>query len=208
MLHDEPLLRLVEEEIAAAWERQESPSPSTSGSKGDEQLDIKYLCANSPHLNSVFHETLRLRNGAGALREVTQPTVIRGKTLQPGNSIMIPFHQLHLNERVWGPTADKFDPARFLDKPGLTRHPSFRPFGGGATLCPGKLIGKEQAFGFIAILLRRFKIRLSTAHEGGAETVQFPRMNDTVPSLGINGPMDETEVIVEVMARSNNKKED
>ncbi|KAK4206940.1 cytochrome P450 [Rhypophila decipiens] len=218
LLYDENLMRLVEKETAAAWKPGEMSSSGISGSNDSEQLDIKYLCSNSPQLSALFYETLRLRNGAAALREVTKPTVIGGKMLQPGSSVMIPFRQLHLNEHVWGSTAHEFDATRFLKNEGLARHPSFRPFGGGKTLCPGKLMGMEQVFGFVAILLRRFEIKLAatlrqdmgmsgkacSTPEGAVVRPPFPRINDAVPSLGISGPVAGTDVVVEMRTRVNN----
>jgi cholesterol 7alpha-monooxygenase len=221
LLYDESLFLAVKQETEAAW-RQPPPSvasPSSGGEDQDEQLDVKYLSANSPRLEAIFNETLRLRNGAGAIREVTKTCVSGGKVLQAGNSLMIPFRQLHTNEKVWGPTVNNFDPSRFLDKKSLARHPSFRPFGGGATMCAGKTLAKEEVFGFIAILLRRFDVRLaarapldetaSRPSRDGSPNIgripPFPLMNDTVPSLGINGPIDGMDVIVDITTRCPKK---
>jgi cholesterol 7alpha-monooxygenase len=142
---------------------------------------------------------MRLKNGAGALRVVKEKTVIGDKLLQPGNSILIPFHQLHTNEHVWGPTVGDFDPSRFLEKKSLARHPSFRPFGGGTTYCPGRVIAKEQVFGFIAVLLHRFDIKLAQAEGSVGEKPPFPLLNDSVPSLGINGPLSGMDIIVDMI---------
>ncbi|KAI1171189.1 cytochrome P450 [Nemania sp. FL0916] len=178
LLYDSRLFEEVKNETEAAWRSQ--------------KLDIKFLCANCPHLESVLNETLRIKNGAGALRVVVEETQVGTKMLQAGNSILIPFRQLHSNRNVWGPSVDDFDPYRFLKQKSLARHPSFRPFGGGGTLCPGRTLAKEQVFGFIAILLHRFSIKLA-----GSTTQQpFPRLNDLSPSLGIGGPVKGTDVMV------------
>lgn len=172
MLYDQDLFSRVKEETESAWQ---------SGN-----LDIKHLCANSPLLNSILHETLRLNNGAGALRSVTEETVIGGKVLQPGNSIMIPFKQLHTNRGVWGSTVDHFDPQRFLNNKNLSRHASYRPFGGGASYCPGRTMAKEQVLGFITVLLHRFDFQLA---DSGRKQAPFPRLNTVTPSLGVSGPV-------------------
>lgn len=177
LLYDPCLFEQVKQETEAAWKTQ--------------KLDIKYLCANCPHLESVLNETLRIKNSAGALRVATEETQVGTKTLQPGNSILIPFRQLHSNRNVWGPSVDDFDPYRFLRQKSLARHPSFRPFGGGGTLCPGRTLAKEQVFGFIAILLHRFDIRLA----GSATQQPFPRLNDLAPSLGIGRPVKGMDVM-------------
>ncbi|KAM4064610.1 cytochrome p450 [Hirsutella rhossiliensis] len=183
LLYDEALLRPVRQETEAAWR---------AG-----RLDVKHLCANSTRLHAVFNETLRLRNGAGALRVVTQQTVIGGKVLAQGHSILIPFRQLHTNEAVWGPTVGAFDPSRFLNRKSLARHSSFRPFGGGTTYCPGRILAREEVYGFIAVLLHRFDVAL---HPDAGEQ-PFPRFNDTVPSLGVSGPLGGMDVLVDLAPR-------
>ncbi|KAI0439832.1 cytochrome P450 [Xylaria telfairii] len=180
LLHDISLLEQVKQETEAAW--------------FDGSLDLKYLSANCPLLNSTFHEVLRVKNGAGALRVVTKDTRIGQKHLKAGNSIMIPFRQLHVNKNVWGPKFAEFDPYRFLSKKSLARHPSFRPFGGGLTYCPGRMLAREQVFGFVAILLHRFTIKLAQIPGGQS----FPRFNDLTPSLGISGPIKGMDVIISI----------
>ncbi|KAF2971334.1 hypothetical protein GQX73_g2192 [Xylaria multiplex] len=182
LLYDDDLFRSVKSETEAAWH---------SG-----ELDIKYLCANSPTLEAVFHEALRLNGGAMVSRVVLEETTIGGKVLTPGDSILIPSRQLHTNECVWGPDVRQFNPKRFLKNKSLARHSSFRPFGGGLTYCPGRVLAKEEVYGFIAILMHRFDIQLALAHDGSKPP--FPILNDTTPALGITGPLRETEIFVDV----------
>lgn len=120
-------------------------------------LDIKYLCENSPYLESVLYESLRLHGGAMVSRIVLRKTKIGEKILQPGNIILMPSRQLHTNKNVWGHSALEFNPVKFLKNKSLGRHPSFRPFGGGSTYCPGRVLAKEEVFSFVAILLYHSK---------------------------------------------------
>ncbi|KAI1116626.1 cytochrome P450 [Nemania sp. NC0429] len=184
LLYDPNLFEQVKTETEAAWR------------SDDGKPDIKSLCANSPHLESVLNETLRIKNSAGALRVVVEETQVGTKTLQAGNAILIPFRQLHSNRNVWGPSVDEFDPYRFLKRRSLARHPSFRPFGGGGTLCPGRTLAKEQVFGFIAILLHRFDVKLAAGPETQQQQQPFPRLNDLAPSLGIGRPVKGMDVMV------------
>lgn len=186
ILHDQDLLRRTVNETEQAWR---------SG-----QLDIKYLCSNSPVVDAVLQETLRLKNGAGALRTVVQDTTIGSKVLQKGNTVMIPFRQLHTNENVWGPTVNQFDPDRFNKKKTLSRNPSYRPFGGGATYCPGRLLAREQVLGFIAIFFHRFHVGLACTP---GHNPPFPQMNNKTPSLGIQGPIKGDDVIISVAVRNH-----
>ncbi|OTA54021.1 cytochrome P450 [Hypoxylon sp. EC38] len=182
LLYDEFLMKLAQDEIEAPWR--------------GEELDIKFLSSNSPHLDSIFNEVLRLNNTAAAVRVVSQDTILGGKELKAGSTILMPFRQLHMNEDVWGGDVSQFNPSRFLKKKSLTRSPAFRPFGGGATLCPGQTLARQEIFGFIAILLRRF--RLEVAKDSAGNKLPFPRLNSMTPSFGLNGPMKGMDVFVDI----------
>ncbi|KAI5861435.1 cytochrome P450 [Durotheca rogersii] len=186
LLYDEPLLARVRRETEAAW-------------RGD-QLDIKRLCASCPALDAAFNEVLRLNNAAAAVRVASRATVVSGKVLRAGATIVLPFRQLHRDETVWGADVERFDAARFLRNRAWARSASFRPFGGGATLCPGQTLARHEVFGFVAVLLRRF--RLTLARPPGGEVPPFPPLNSVTPSFGLNGPMRGTDVIVNVAERS------
>lgn len=190
LLYDESLLARVKKETENAW---------SSG-----ELDVKYLCTNSPVLESVFFETMRCSTGAAALREMAEDTVIGNKIFRKGEKLLIPFRQLHSNEKIWGTTTNDFDPGRFQKKKSLARHSSFRPFGGGETLCPGRILAVEIMFGLIATLLHRFTAKLSGS---SAETIAdnalvdgkppFPQLSK-VPSIGVSGPLEGTDVLLDI----------
>ncbi|GAP88755.1 putative cytochrome p450 protein [Rosellinia necatrix] len=182
LLYDTSLLKLAKEETEAAWR--------------SEQLDIKYLCSNCPNLESIYNEVLRLNNTAAAVRVASQDTEIGGKTLRAGSMVILPFRQLHVNENVWGDDALTFKPDRFMRNKSQFRSSSFRPFGGGATLCPGQTLAKQEIFGFIAILLHRFHISLAR----GPDRAQppFPRLNSATPSFGVNGPIKHSDILVDI----------
>ncbi|OAL45510.1 cytochrome P450 [Pyrenochaeta sp. DS3sAY3a] len=182
LLHNPELLHMVVEETDAAW---------TNGN-----LDIKYLCSRSPNLDAIFNEALRCNGGAMVSRIVMEPITIGGKLLKPGNAIIIPSRQLHMNEKVWGKNCRDFDAFRFKKHKGLSRHSSFRPFGGGNTYCPGRALAKEEVFGFVAILLRRFNLHLAEnwGPKGGQQI--FPSLDDSTPALGITGPVKSHDVFV------------
>ncbi|KJZ73983.1 hypothetical protein HIM_06651 [Hirsutella minnesotensis 3608] len=183
LLWDGSLMQHVQEETKGAWK--------------NGRLDVKHLCANSPWLDAVFYETMRLRNGAGAIRIVLEKFELAGKVLQPGNAILLPARQLHTNGNVWGPDVWEFDPSRFLKKKSLARHASYRPFGGGITYCPGRFLAKEEVYGFIALLFHHFEVTLAPTDASGNKQ-RFPLFNDTVPSLGVNGPRDDMDLIIDM----------
>lgn len=186
ILHNEGLAGLIREETEKAW-------------KDSGELDVKYLANECPNLEAAFNETLRLMNAANAARSVTHEVEIGGKLLQPGSIVLIPFRLLHSNEKVWGETVDSFDHTRFLKKKSLARHPSFRPFGGGSTYCPGKVLAKQELFGIVAILMHQFNLDL--AQLDGKMKQPFPRMNVNKPSVGFNGPVKGDDVFLDLSVR-------
>lgn len=152
----------------------------------------KYLTESCPRLESIFFEVLRLYTGSSLMRQVVSPTIIGRKTLRAGNQVIAPYRQLHYNPEVWGANAAKFDPDRFLRDKSLSRSPSFRPFGGGVNLCPGRYLGKKVVATFVALTLSRFDVSLDS--QGGVQA--FPRENLGVQSIGTVPPMDEDRLIL------------
>ncbi|KAF2445325.1 cytochrome P450 [Karstenula rhodostoma CBS 690.94] len=188
VLHNPDLLQVVQDETEMAWV--------------DGKLDIKYLCSRSPNLDAIFNEALRCNGGAMVSRIVMEPITIGDKLLKPGNAIIIPSRQLHMNEKVWGQNRREFDAFRFKRQKNLSRHPSYRPFGGGNTYCPGRVLAKEEVFGFLAILFRRFHLNLAEGVGPNGGRQNFPSLDDSSPALGITGPVKSHDVLISTMART------
>lgn len=179
ILFDEQLRQAVKQEVNAAWE--------------SEHLDVKFLCTNAPVLDRTFHECLRLKAGAMMGRKVLAPTSIGNKMLKPGGTVLIPSRQLHSNANVWGEDHQQFAEARFAKDGSLLKHSSYRPFGGGVSLCPGRKIAREQVFAFVAILIHRFDVKLNPDMRQ-----EFPKLNVSTPALGVTGPAKGMDISVEL----------
>ncbi|KAL8878852.1 MAG: hypothetical protein Q9198_003423, partial [Flavoplaca austrocitrina] len=126
MLHDHQLLERIREEVAPGV---------VNGT-----LNVPYLTEQCPKLESLGLEVLRLKMSSSLMRYVNKPTVVGGKVLANGHNVMVPYRQFHLDEDVWGRTASAFDPDRSLNDKQLSRSSSFRPFGGGQHLWPGRFL--------------------------------------------------------------------
>ncbi|KAL9120920.1 MAG: hypothetical protein Q9187_002527 [Circinaria calcarea] len=158
------------------------------------KLDFAYLLSSCPLLNSAFLETLRLSGGTVSTRKVMSPTLIGGKLLQAGGDVLIMHRALHSNENVWGSSAACFDPERFRKEKALSTHASYRPFGGGSTYCPGRVIARQEVFIFLALMLDRLDVEL-------APDQTFPLLDNTQPSIGITGPRPDMDLYVTVSER-------
>lgn len=175
--------------------------------------NVTYLLENCPRLEAIFLEVLRMVMSSSLMRFVTEPTPVGGKILRKGYNVMAPYRQLHYDKDVWGENADEFDPERFLRNKNLAKSPSYKPFGGGQYLCPGRFLARRVVFSFVALALSRFELALDTGavlqREGGAgkgsgsvcHTQSFPRMDLSKPALGSLAPVHGDEVIVRVRPR-------
>lgn len=158
-------------------------------------------------------------------RKVLKPVRIGTKWLQPGAQVLIPSRQLHFNKKVWGADAEEFDPGRFTGKnKSLEKHSSYRPFGGGVSLCPGRKISKVKVFALVAVFLKRFDVTISGSESekeegrgsgsgswgwgrgekksnGKVQKQEFPTLDLSTPALGVTGPAKGMDLLLDVKPR-------
>jgi cytochrome P450 len=181
LAQDSSLLDQIREEVL----------PAVQG----EHVEEMYLLEKCPKLSSVVSETLRLTVTSSLARVILEPTAVGGKLLRPGNKIMVrrsvflrssdrmltplqlPIRELHYDTNVWGPTPEKLNPNRFVENPKLSQSLSYRPWGGGHTLCPGRLFARRSVNAFVAILLTKYDVAI--ASNG------FPKADGARPSPGV-----------------------
>lgn len=196
LLHTPGLLEVIREETA----------PGVV----DNAPDVHYLTEKCPRLEAIFLEVLRLKMSSSLMRYVTSPTLIGGKWLQPGHNVMVPYRQLHLDKDVWGDNAADFGPERFLHQKDLARSSSYRPFGGGEHLCPGRFLARHAVFSFVALVLARYDVELATVGKDGFNGVvkrcrqTFPRADESKPGLGTLSPLAGDKVILRLSPRGKN----
>lgn len=180
ILHDPVLLANIRAETA----------PGIVNNKAN----IKYLVESCPRLESLFSEVLRLYMSSAFMRYVSETTTIGGKIVRKGNKCMVPYRQLHYNADVWGPSTYQFDAERFLGDKGTSRNLSYRPFGGGTTLCPGRFVARHSIFSAVALMLNRYDVALDGRL--GTPMQAFPRVDEAKPGLGAVGPGHGDDVFI------------
>ncbi|TVY90633.1 Beta-amyrin 11-oxidase [Lachnellula willkommii] len=132
---------------------------------------------NCPLVDQIWLETLRLSGWAASVRLITEDTVIGGKLMSKGNRVMVPHRLLHFDESIFGEDPQDFRPERW-QKECLARSPSWRPFGGGQTMCSGRFLAGYSVTTFAATLLQRFDIEL-------VGNPPIPQADEGRPVLGI-----------------------
>ncbi|CAD6446126.1 2e5bed58-8b25-417b-ab5c-118505115baa [Sclerotinia trifoliorum] len=183
LFHSRELPSRVYEEIESAM------------AKDSTKEKLSFLMDSSPWLAGLFHETLRLCSASSSIRLVTAPTKIGGKILPVGSRVIVPFRQMHFDERVFGGDIEAFHPERFVENKGLVNSTSYRPFGGGISYCPGRFIARQEVCVFIALLLKGYQTELVGDRK-------FPKLDAGKPTTGLMDAKIGEEVLLKLTPRS------
>ena len=118
-----------------------------------------------PLLYSTWLEVLRVHAlGAGA-RYILEDVMLEDAfLLRKGMVVQMPMAVMHSDVAAWGEDVKEFQPRRFLkqtssSKGGLKQNmTAYRPFGGGASLCPGRHFVTLETMTLAACMLSRFDL--------------------------------------------------
>ncbi|KAL4914781.1 cytochrome P450 [Aspergillus aurantiobrunneus] len=179
LIADPALYNAVRDECLAA--------STTDAATGQRVFNPQKLLA-MPLLQSLYIETLRLHVSINVTRQVTQPISLDGHLLTAGSLIQAPSQIGQYDEAVWGcegHPASQFWAGRHLKHDSgraeftmAGRTPSFFPFGGGPSICPGRVFAKQEILMTIAALVTRFEIELvEWTHPDGSKS-DGPAQND------------------------------
>lgn len=167
-LHNQPdILAGVREEI--------KPYAKREGKDNQLSLDWQGLLNNCPLLKASYYESLRIdsapwsfktlqrdvqikeeatdfRHNSGIVRPKEPAAVFK---LRKGDVALIPA-DLHHTDPVYFPEPRKFDPSRYISKlDGAERADigTIRPYGGGSTMCKGRLLAEREVVSYVAAVL-------------------------------------------------------
>jgi len=97
-----------------------------------------------PLLCSTFQELLRVHAVGSSARFVREDVMLDDKyLLRKGMVVQMPMAVMHSDVTAWGEDVKEFQPRRFLKQKSVSKGfkqnlTAYRPFGGGASLCPGR----------------------------------------------------------------------
>ena len=108
---------------------------------------------------AVIDETMRLYPPAPLLnREPQEEVEVLGRTLEPGDAVVLNNYVMHRTERLWeAPLV--FDPDRFLRDPSLKgKGAPYMPFGAGPRICVGAAFATMEAVMVLGSLARDYDV--------------------------------------------------
>ncbi len=167
--------------------------------RDDGTLDIPTL-VSSPLLSSMFTETIRLYVDALVTRSASQDTTLpldedgkRFVKLRKGENVFAPSWIGAHSTESWS-SANEFHAERYLAPD--PENPSQQvfvapkgnllfPFGGGVTICPGRVFAKQEALGAFAMVLLRFDVEVvGNVDKDGEEAAEMPGFANAFPGSG------------------------
>lgn len=142
----------------------ESTSVSTNSGEKTRQLRVMTMREECGLLLSTFQELLRVHALGIGSRFVREDVVLDNQyLLKKGMIVQMPMAVMHSDPAIWGPDVHDFQPNRFLKHQPNVKEPKqnlagYRPFGGGASLCPGRHFVTLETLALTASLILRFDL--------------------------------------------------
>ena len=154
---DPALLREIREEL-------ESTSVMYVPGASERRLKILTMRDTATLLYSTFQEILRVHALGASARYVREDVMLDDRyLLKKGMVVQMPMAVMHHDPLAWGEDVHEFDPRRFLkqqegSKKFKTNPAAYRPFGGGASLCPGRHFVTLEAMALTACMILRYDV--------------------------------------------------
>ncbi|KAL9633344.1 MAG: hypothetical protein Q9164_004754 [Protoblastenia rupestris] len=154
---DPDLLRDIREEINAT-------SVSFVDGKTTCYLRILTMREKCVLLHSTFLELLRVHALGSSVRYVREDILLQDQyLLKKGMVVQMPMAVMHSDAPAWGADVKDFQARRFLKqgndpKEFKTNSTAYRPFGGGASLCPGRHFVTLEAMALAAYSVLLFDV--------------------------------------------------
>ena len=155
-----------------------------------------------PVMFSTFQEVLRFYSHGASARLVLEDTMLNEQYLLRKDAVVLMATSvLHTDPAVWGPP--EFNARRFLQKQAGARRnaaASYRPFGGGSTICPGRHFATAEVLAFTAMLVYQFEMSPVSGKWKVPDMVQpnlavnvFPPKNDVLVHMTLREGLEAVE---------------
>ncbi|KAL8935749.1 MAG: hypothetical protein Q9211_004531 [Gyalolechia sp. 1 TL-2023] len=167
---DEELLHQIRQEVETTSVVKCDPAGTAR------TLNIASVRQNCNLLQATFKEVLRHYGRGASARHVSEDMMLDNQyLLKKGMVVLMPMAALHKDRSAWGDDASSFRPSRFL-KDGVNDSKahlaSFRPFGGGANMCPGRHFATSEVMAISAYVVLSFSMEPA---DGGILEIPQPK---------------------------------
>jgi cytochrome P450 len=135
-----------------------------------------------PYARAVFEESLRLYPPAPAVqRKAASATTVCGVPLADEAVVLVNIHNLHRHPDFWD-EPERFKPERFVGEgAGPTHRTAYMPFGAGPRACIGTYFASVEGPLLLAVIGRRFDLRLLPGHRVEPELIVTLRPKGGLP---------------------------
>lgn len=117
-------------------------------------------------LRACFMETTRLHPpGILVIRTATKDFQFKGYQIREGDSVIVQIASNNMEEEVYGPNTDTFDPSRFLGDDLTARKRALLTFGSGAHRCSGATVGPLFSQEIVAHWVNHYDLELVEGHD-------------------------------------------
>jgi cytochrome P450 len=164
-------------------------------------ISVSALSNACPLFVSTYQEILRFRSTSSPVRFAREDVVLNDKYfLKKGSMICIPGRPMSKNSMVWGTSAERFDPRRFIksSEHNPRQTGGFMAFGVSPVICPGRNFASSEILAMVALVI----MRVDLIPEGGVW--REPNLNPMAIS-SIMGPV-KGEFSVRVRLREEFKE--
>lgn len=170
--------------------------PETGSDQEILKLSLSTLKEKSLLLQSTFQEVLRVYSRGATSRLVMEDTKLNSQyLLKKGSIVMIPTSVIHSDSASWGST--EFQARRFFQRGSLAQESikrssaaSYRPFGGGSTLCPGRHFASAEILALTAMMVYKYDMIPASGNWS------LPKPHPTTLATGVFPPKTDIEVRV------------
>lgn len=175
--------------------------------KGERRLSLDWqgLLNNCPLLKASYFESLRLDSAPWSFKTLQRDVQIKEDVvdfrqnneasrspavfkLRKGDVALIPA-DLHHTDAAYFPSPKSFDPSRYITRSnGVERADigTIRPYGGGSTMCKGRLLAEREVLSYVAAILTCWDLEpVDGSHWG---------MRKQTKTSGVCAPADDLRV--------------
>ena len=122
-------------------------------------VDVHVLITQVPLLSGIVKEVLRVLSASASVRVLTENTVLDDKyKLKKNALVFLPAPGLHFSTSIFGNDATEFNPERWSSEGAKFPAASFRAFGGGSSLCPGRHLSMNEIISILAVMAMKYDI--------------------------------------------------